>query len=212
MSFLIRCSSLGKIMPEPKTQKDGILSVGAKTHLKSLAQEAVYDYRERVTAKYMEKGNIVEDESIALYNSVFFENYAKNTERRDNGVITGECDMINPGVKGVDIKSAWSLATFPALSEDCHDTAYEWQARGYMALWDVPQWDVAWCMVDTPEELIRYEQRDLHVVSHIDPQMRVSTISYQRDLELEAKIMAKAKAAQEYIISTIQKIKDEHGA
>jgi hypothetical protein len=209
--MLMRCSSLGKIMPEPKTKAEGILSKGAKTYLTGLAKEVVYGYRERVTSKYMEKGTIVEDESIRLYNSVFFRTYTKNSERRDNGIITGECDIIEPGKRGIDIKSAWSLATFPALPEDCHDADYEWQARGYMLLWDVPEWEVAYCMVDTPEELIRYEQRELHEVSHIDPQLRVTSLIYKRDAEKEAKMLEKAKAAQQYIIDTIQKIKETHG-
>lgn len=213
--MLIRCSSLGEIMADPTAAaiKSGeILSVGAKTYLKGLAREAVYGFREEISSKPMQKGIIAEDESIALYNSVFFENLSKNTERRSNDLITGECDLIIPGKKGIDIKSSWSLATFPTLPEDCHKPIYEWQARGYMALWDVPKWEIAFCMVDTPGELISYEQEELHFVSHIDPHMRVTTISYDRDMELEAKIMRNAKAAQEYILATIDRINQIHGA
>lgn len=215
MTHLIRCSSLGKIMTEPTAaaKKAGeVLSVGAKTYLVSLAKESVYDYREEIGSKYLEKGKRVEDEAIQLYNSVFFLDLKKNAERRDNGLITGECDLIVPGKKGIDIKSPWSLATFPAITEDCHDKDYEWQCRGYMMLWDVPEWEVAYCMVDTPDELMRYEQPELHKVGDIDPQMRITTITYQRDLELEEDIKAKVKAAQDFIVATIEKIKIIHGA
>lgn len=215
MSTLIRCSSLGKIMTEPTAtaKKAGeVLSVGAKTYLVSLAKEAVYGYREEICSKYIEKGKRVEDEAIQLYNSVFFHDLKKNSERRDNGLITGECDLIIPGKKGIDIKSSWSLATFPAITEDCHDKDYEWQCRGYMMLWDVPEWEVAYCLVSTPEDLIRYEQPELHLVDDIDPQMRVTTISYQRDPEIEESIKTKVVAAQEFIATTIERIRLIHGA
>ena len=215
--MLIRCSSLVKIMTEPKTKAEGLLSVGAKTYLNGLAREEVYGFREELDVRVIEKGRIVEDESIALYNSVFFESFAKNTERRNNQWITGECDIVKfnasgEALRGVDIKSAWSLATFPVLPEDCGGKDYEWQARGYMMLWECPEWDIAYCMVNTPDELIKWEQRDLHEVDHIDPHLRVTTRRYTRDLEKEELIKAKAEAAQEYYKTIVQKIKDIHGA
>lgn len=191
---------------------DLTLSEGAKTYLKALAREHVYGFKEQIGSKYLDKGIICEDASIALYNSVFFQSHKKNTERRDNGIISGECDLVVPGIKGIDIKTAWSLATFPVLSEDCHDIGYEWQSRGYMALWDVPEWDIAYCMVSTPEDLLRFEQRELHEVDHIDPQLRVTTITYQRDMTLEKKMLVKAELANAYIQSVIERIKAEHGA
>ena len=190
--------------------KDKSLSAGAKTYIESLAKEELYGFKEIITGKYMNKGLIVEDESIQLYNSVFFTDYVKNTERRTNDWITGECDVIIPGVAGIDIKSAWSLATFPATSAAAHDTLYEWQCRGYMMLWDVPLWEVAYCMVNTPDELIKYEQESLHYVDHIDEALRVTIIKYERDMELEAKIIAKVKAARQYFDQITAQIKRDH--
>jgi hypothetical protein len=211
MNLLIRCSSLGKIMPEPKTKGD-VLSVGAKTYLMDLAKQGVYGYYEQVTSKYLEKGIVVENDSIALYNRVNFTALTKNTERREDEYITGECDLIIPGVRGIDVKSSWSLGTFPVVTEDCHDKEYEWQCRGYMRLWNVPAWEVAYCMVDTPEELIRYEQPELHCVSHIPENLRVTSIHYTRDMELEDKIVTKCKAAKEFYTEAVRRILSTHGA
>ncbi len=208
--MLIRCSSLGKIMPDAKA-KGELLSVGAQTYLKDLAKEIYFGYGRHVTSKPMTKGITVEQKSIELYNSVHFLSLTKNTARRHNGLITGEPDLIIPGKRGIDIKSSWSLDTFPILPEDCHDSIYEWQARGYMALWDLPEWEIAFCMVSTPEDLCQYESRQAHNVDHIDPQARVTSITYKRDMELEGKMMAKAKAAQEFIQSTIAKAHEVHG-
>lgn len=207
--MLIRCSSLAKIMTEPKTKAEGLLSKGAKTYLTGLAKEVVYGYREEISSKAMEKGTRCEQESIDLYNQVFFSSLTKNTERQSNDCITGEPDLIGKDF-GVDIKTAWSLCTFPALPEDMPD--YEWQARGYMCLFDLPRWDIAYCMIDTPDDLIGYEQYGIHKVSEIDQHLRVTVVSYHRDADKEARMLEKARAAQIYITETIQKIKDIHGA
>lgn len=212
MNLLIRCSSLGKIMTEPKTKGEA-LSVGAKTYLLDLAGQGVYGYQEEITSKYLEKGLIVEDESIRLYNEVHFEDLRKNTERRDNDWITGECDLIIPGRRGIDIKSSWSLATFPKVTEDCHDKDYEWQCRGYMMLWDVPAWEVAYCMVSTPEDLLgAFEQPELHSVDHIPKHMRVTSIHYTRDAAMEERIAEKCAAAQAFYTDAVRRIHATHGA
>lgn len=234
-----RCSMLGTLMTDAKTIEEQYLtpelvtiqrktkktdedkailapllekslSAGAKTALGKLAKELMYDYKLNVTGKYMDKGLIVEDQAIELYNSVFFTEYEKNTVRLTNEWITGECDIIVPQVKGIDIKSAWSLDTFPALAEDGEESVYEWQCRGYMMLWDVPEWEVAYCMVDTPDELIKYEQEDIHYVSHIDERLRVTVLNYKRDLALEEKIKRKVEAARRYLDSVVFNIKAQH--
>ena len=207
---MIRCHALGKIMTEPKDNKE-ILSVGAKTYLNKLAKESVYEYCPIIKSKYLDKGIICEDEAIRLYNEVHFTDLVKNTERRNNGLISGECDLYIPKKRGIDIKCSWSLDTFPVMTEDCHDKDYEWQCRGYMMLFDVPVWDVAYCLVSTPDELIWEGEEDLHYVDHIDPQMRITCIRYERDLKLEDKIKEKATAAITYIAETKKKILLLHG-
>ena len=210
MNLLIRCSSLGKIMTEPK--KGEAVSAGAKAYLMNLAKQGVYGYYENITSKYMTKGIDCEDEAIALYNAVHFESLAKNAERREDDYITGECDLIIPGKRGIDIKTSWSLGTFPVVPEDCDDSLYEWQARGYMRLWDVPEWEIAYCLVSTPEELIGYEQPELHIVDHIPAHMRVTSITYKRDMDLEQRIIDRCKAAQAYYTDAVSRILATHGA
>ena len=204
-----RASSLGDIMADPK-EKNEILSKGAKTYLEKIAKEFVYGFDEVITGKYMEKGLIVEPESIELYNSVFFTNHKKNTERRSNHWITGECDIFT-GEKIIDIKSSWSLSTFPATAAAGMDKTYEWQGRAYMMLWDVDQFDIAYCMVSTPDELIKYEQEDLHYVDHINPALRVTVVSYKRDLALEERIKVKVDAARRYLSAIVREIEQQHG-
>jgi hypothetical protein len=204
----IRASQLGLIMTEPKVKTE-VLSVGAKTYIKKLAREFVYNFEEEISSKYMDKGIIVEDAAIALYNRVFFTDYKKNEERKTNDWITGECDIYT-GKKIIDIKSSWSLATFPVLSEDGIDKQYEWQGRAYMMLWDCDYFENAYCMVSTPEELLRYDQEDLHYVDGIDESLRVTITPYERDLNLEEQIIIKCEAAQNYFNEVLERIAQDH--
>lgn len=190
---------------------DQTLSAGAKNYLKGIARHFLYGYSPVITTKEMAKGNQCEQDSINLYNAVNFTRHTKNTERRTNDYLTGECDIYVPAKRTKDIKSCWSLESFPLLSEDCHDLTYEWQGRAYGILWpDVEGHEVAFCMVPTPEELIKWEQPDIHQVGHIDPAMRVSTIYYPRDLALDRKLEVKCKVAQKYLGQVVARFNAEH--
>lgn len=201
-----RASSLAEIMTDGKS---GGLSVGAKTHIQQLAKEFVYGYDKRITSKYMDKGIQVEDQSIELLNSVLFTDYKKNTERKENDWITGECDIFT-GDMIYDIKSSWSLDTFPVLASQGEDKTYEWQLRAYMWLWNVDKAAIAYCLVNTPEELIGYENPSIHIVDHINPELRVTFVRYERDESLEKKIQSKVEAARTYYQEVIDQIAKEH--
>jgi len=207
----IRCSSLSKIMSEPKSKSEA-LSVGAKTYIEELAKEFVYGFEKVVTSKEMEKGQLVEAHSIQLINEVFFTNYTKNDERRENEWIMGECDIYVPGRKIIDVKSPWSLATFPATMFAGQDKDYEWQLRGYCMLWDVPLGEINYAMVNTPDELIRFEDPGMHYVDHIDPSLRITRVPYERDRSLEDRIKEKVEAARKYFDEIVEIIAVEHAA
>lgn len=186
------------------------LSAGAKTCVEEMAKQLVYGYEKRVTSKYLEKGLQVEDRAIELYNTVTFSDHRKNTERRENEWISGECDIA--GAKRItDIKASWSLDTFPAMSSAGRDADYEWQGRAYMWLWDKPEFEIAYCLVSTPPELIGYEDEELHMVDHINPALRVTSVIYQRDPVLEQLIKIKVEAANAYLDRVVKQIAREHG-
>jgi len=206
--YKFRASALGEIMTDPKS-KDEALSVGAKTCIEKLAKQLVYGYDEEVSSKYTDKGLMVEDKSIELYNSVFFTDHVKNAERKTNDWITGECDIATPrGI--IDIKSSWSLSTFPATAAAGKDKGYEWQGRAYMWLWDMDEFEIAYCLVNTPEELIGYERPELHIVDHINPELRITVVKYTRDKALEDKIKQRVDDANRYMDLMVKQIATEH--
>lgn len=211
--YLFRCSSIGKLMTEPRTKSEGPLSIGAKTYIRSLAAQEIFGVEFEVTSKEMEKGLEVEPESIALLNRVRGLSLVKNTERKSNDWITGEADLFHvPRRRGHDLKSSWSLATFPITVADCEDRLYEWQMRGYMALWDADEWEVNYAMVDTPERLMRFEPFQLHSVSHIPEHMRLTTWLVKRDAEKESAMWEKVRHAREYFAEVVAEFDRSHPA
>jgi hypothetical protein len=207
-NILFRASSLSEIMTDPKS-KDEVLSVGAKTAITKMAKEMVYGYDEPFSSKYTDKGIQVEDQSIKLLNSVLLKDFVKNKERKANDWITGEADIVTED-SIIDIKSSWSLATFPVLADHGKDKGYEMQLRAYMWLWDKPKASIAYCLVTTPEDLRKWEDHSLHVVDHIIPELRVTLVHYERDRTIEEKIKLKVEAARQYFEEVIREITKQH--
>lgn len=211
--LLFRCSSIGKLMTEPKTLAEGPLSVGARTYIRQLVAQEIFGVTFDVSSKQMEKGIAVEDQSIAMLNRVRGLSLVKNVERKENDFITGEADLFDTATKeGRDLKSSWSLATFPIAVTDCKDKLYEWQMRGYMCLWGAQRWHVDYAMVNTPEDLIgSYEPLALHIVGHIPEHMRLTTWTVTRDMEKEAQILEKARHARAYYAQVLADFDRTHG-
>ena len=85
-----RCSSIGKLMTEPRSKSEGPLSVGAKTYIRELAAQEIFGVDFVVSSKAIEKGIECEDDSILLLNKVRGLSLKKNAERKTNDFITGE--------------------------------------------------------------------------------------------------------------------------
>lgn len=210
--IILRPSSIGQIMGEPRSKaakEAGELSETAKTYLNQLAKEQVYGYRKQIDNKYMQKGRMVEDDSISLFNLVFGTDYEKHVGRIETDLLSGECDIKGDDLI-IDIKSSWSLDTFPATPEDGKNDDYEWQGRAYMHLYDKPKFDLAYCLVSTPDELCKYESPDAHCVDHIPVNMRVTVLHFDRDMALEQKMLDRARRAQQYVLQQIERIKSAH--
>jgi hypothetical protein len=190
-------SSLGKLMTSPRSKSE-VLSEGAKTYIKEVAKENFYGYRTDINSKYIFKGRDQEFDSIELLNSVRFTNYQKNTVRMVDEYMTGEADIVTDDLI-IDVKTSWSLDTFPALAEDGYESKYEWQLRAYMMLYNKPKAELIYCMVTTSNELLNeWENLSLHRVDHIAPEKRITVLSFERDQDKEKDMIEKLSAATEY--------------
>lgn len=209
--ILFRCSSIGKLMTEPKTQKEGPLSVGAKTYIRELVAQDIFSVEFEASSKQMEKGIACEPESIGLLNRVRGLRLTKNTERKTNAWLTGECDIYDAErSRGHDLKTSWSIATFPITTADCEDKLYFYQMQGYMDLWGADEWSVDYALVDTPERLIGYEPLQLHLVSHIPEHLRLTSWVVKRDQAVIDLMHTKVEHARAYYREVLREFDRTH--
>jgi len=192
--MIFRCSSLAKLMTNPRNKSES-LSETAKSYIKQLAKENFYGYTSKI-------------ETISLVNSVWFgSNFVKNQLRETAGYLSGHPDIITDD-SIIDIKTSWSLETFPALPEDAD--SYEWQVRGYMHLFNKPRASVIFCMIDTDDELLSdWDNRDIHKVSHIDPTKRITVVNYERDGILEELMLSRLRDASEFYSQYMQQLNNK---
>jgi len=202
-------------MTKPRT-KGAEWSETAKAAMLEAAREELFDVRRTLDdVRCIGKGRMKEDEGIQLYNDVFLYDLKKveASERRNNGIITGEPDLIALGSqKGVDIKIAWSLLTFPLTEDQAGKKDYEWQARGYMCLFDLPEWEIAYCAVNTPDELLKpWDDPTHHYIDDSIPMHhRITVASYTRDMEIEKEMLAKCDEANKWITDAVKGFAKNH--
>lgn len=212
---MIRCSSIDSIMTEPQKKSDE-WSKTAQSAMLEMAREELFGVRKNIDdVKAIQKGRMCEDAGIDLYNRVFMYDLQKipSEGRRNNGIITGEPDLVAASSrKGVDIKIAWSLLTFPLNEDMAAAKGYEWQARGYMCLFDLPEWEIAYCAVDTPSELLReWDDSKIHFIDPAIPlHHRITVARYTRDMDIEQKMLEKCAAANQWIQNAIKQFAVEH--
>ena len=203
-----RPSSLGKLMTQPKAKSE-VLSETAKSYIKTKAKEDYFGYSTHLQTKPMLKGTDWEEESIALVNQVRGTFYVKNKERFENEFLTGEPDIILDN-SIIDIKTSWSLDTWPVTPEEGVNKDYMWQLFAYCWLLDKPQAELMYCMIDTDDVLLGdWDNRFIHKVSHIDPRKRITVLEYQRNTINEDMMVEKLTAATEYYNNYIEQLNNK---
>lgn len=153
--YLFRASQLGRLMSNGRAA----CSIGQEcyNYLNEVYIAEVYKRSNEVSSKFMEKGTLVEEQSISLLSSVDKTLYFKYKGGRiKNDWIIGTPDIKSP--KGIDTKSSWNLHTFFKATVD---KDYDWQCLGYSWLCDLEQWEYVYCLVNSPEHLIEREERSL---------------------------------------------------
>ena len=204
-------SSIGKIMSNDRSGKN--MGQTAKSYIKSIAKQDFYGYNIELNNKYIIKGIEQEQDSINLVNAVRFTDYKKNKVRLETELMTGECDiLLDESI--IDIKTSWSLETWPATAEDGDESLYEWQGRAYMYLYDRPSFELIYCMVSTDPKndlglLNQWDNMSLHRVDHIDAAKRITVIRYERDIELELAMLERLRHASEFYVQYINKLNNK---
>lgn len=201
-NILFRASEIGEIMAYP--EKD-TLPKGAMTFIENKASQILLDWRDKIDTFPMQKGIDVEDHSIALFNEVTGNFFFKNSERKANNFITGECDIFDEDTSTIwDIKSSYSKKTHKIRIDVKENKTYFWQLVSYAELWDTENAGLARCLVDTPEHLISSKDDiDWHIVSHIEPRKRCAYGQMQVTTELREQLMNRVKLAQNKLMEML---------
>lgn len=193
------------------------LSEGAKEHVHKMVKRYLFDYPEpELGSKEVRKGIMQENAAISLLSAVTGELYTKNETRFNNEFLTGEPDLLADD-HGNDTKCPWSFEQFPLTADIARKYAvaagYEWQNRGYMLLTNRERWATSYCMVDTPSELMPpWENHEAHNLHGIPIEQRVTTVWFERDLEIEKRIEQKCRAGQAYAHHLIEQFTKEKAA
>lgn len=195
--MIFRASMVGDLMSYPDNDK---IPDGAITILDKLISQKLINWQDAELDYYtLEKGIRCENESIELYNEVHDTFYIKNVERVTVDLLTGECDLLDTKESLViDIKTAYSKKTYPLRLK--MSKLYEWQLRAYMYLYNVDQAELAYCLIDTPADLIsQKDPEQWHIMSDVPLKYRVSTLRITRDLEKEQQLLNRLALCSQYI-------------
>lgn len=177
------------------------LSAGAKTYVKNWVKEKVYGNKKTFSSKYTEKGIITENECVDLISKVLNIRFLKkNTKRKSNEYLTGECDSLLKDYV-LDYKSSWDCFSFPIFQNGIAKKEYRDQGQGYMELEQKPKFLLCYCLIDMPDYMIEkmarnqfwqatekrseseiYEElKELHTYSHLPDHLRVKVFEYSYD-------------------------------
>ena len=178
----IRASQVGKIMTSSRSKGD-VLSKTAKTYLEQLAKEELLGVRTEFSSKYTDKGNIVEDDAIALVEKVNDWDFLyKNEEHFSNDYVTGTPDVLTEDVL-LDVKSSWNVDTFPMFDKELKNKDYYYQLQAYMWLTNKTESYLCYCLVDTPKFIIKAEVRKLHKPRYSDIKAIILKHKFNADTE-----------------------------
>jgi len=213
----VRASQIGKIMTNPRKSGE-VLSQTAKSYVEEVVLKEKYGIRKEFSSRYTDKGNEVEEESIALVNDVLnFKFIYKNDEHFTNDWITGTPD-VNTDEVLIDVKSSWDASTFPWFETELPNKDYYYQLQGYMWLTGKNESILAYCLIDTPIEMVedeirrahwkfhlidesqelREEVESKHKFSHIPKNRRVKYWFVQKDESVIEQIKERVELCREY--------------
>ena len=149
--FKIRASGCGKLMGKKGLGKTGL------SFAEMWLKEKVYNRRKDIKSKYLEKGNLMEDNSLdEVAKNMGMGILIKNEKHFTNDYMTGTPDAI---VKDcvIDVKNSWSWETFPLLETEVPNSDYYFQLQVYMELTGTSKAKLIYTLMDTPEHLIQKE-------------------------------------------------------
>ncbi|HHF5606951.1 TPA: translocation protein TolB precursor [Haemophilus influenzae] len=186
----------------------------AKSAVRKIVKYDLFGYQDFEGNKYTEKGIALEEQAIKLSGRKRGLPLKKNTERRENDWITGECDIYVPSRKLIiDTKCSWDISSHPFFADEAEEKAkkagYDAQMQGYMWLWGCDEAQIDFVLLPTPyDQLSSYDDssRYIDLVEQIPQEKRITTVTIKRDEKIIEKIKERVEIAQEYYQQLIQEM------
>ena len=196
-----------------------------KSYIQELWLHLEYGYKEPMVTDVLLKGNMCEQDGMALVTDVLggdeFRSKNKKPFGDDDPYFMGTPDVVLKDVVE-DIKNAWSLKTFVNIEKP--DPVYYAQGQVYMHLTGRELFRIHHCLINTPIELVQNEQRKFfwkyggneenrhyqdaaiqieqnHNFDHIPMEKRVKTFEFEYDPSFIAELQSKVILAREYYSS-----------
>jgi hypothetical protein len=198
--------------------KSEVLSKTCKSYLQELAIEEMYGIKKEFSSRYTDKGIAVERNSIDLIQLVSDYGFMyKNEEHFENDYLTGTPDVNTDNIL-LDVKSSYDATTFPWFEEEIPNKDYYYQLQGYMALCNKRKSVLAYCLVNTPFQIVEDEVRRAHWkehlideseelradvearhnFDHIPPEKRIKTFEVRYDKDVVKAIYERIKECRKY--------------
>lgn len=191
-----RASSWGNLLAESKDKKEPVGKTAAAELIKIYNYER-YGRKKDVTSPAMDKGKLVENDSIGIFGKVEGQEFEKNEEKFENDFFTGHPDIIHEN-SVYDIKSSWELDTFTIKLLETIDKGYEAQLNCYYDLTGAQGGAIVYCLADCPPEVLLGEKRKLlyalNVISEESPEYIRASINLENlltfpDIDLRERVI-----------------------
>jgi len=154
--------------------------------------------REEIWSKYIDKGNYVEDDLIEFMADVLGYGMAEKNKGDEatkwDDYLIGTCDVALPKLV-IDVKAPWNNTALQS-NVDFIDSDYVFQGRGYMRLWDKPEFILFYGLMNTPAD-VNFENEITY--DHIPTEERWIAYKVTRDIEIENQIVERVKLCREWL-------------
>lgn len=161
-----RASSWGSLMALPKDAEDkkaGKLGVSTQKELLKIYRLLKYGwYEDDITTPAMEKGTIVQPESILMYSKVTGQIFTENSENLENEWFTGTPDVflgktIQTATQVDDMKNSFILSNFTDKTVEKVTPEQKCQLNVYYSLTGAPGGNIVHALTSLPEQMFQKE-------------------------------------------------------
>lgn len=189
--FKIRASGSGKIMGVKGLGKTG------QAFIEEWLKQQIYNTRKDISSKYLDKGNMCEEDSIDFiaHHKDYF-GIHKNEQYFEDEYFCGTPDVITKDYL-IDVKNSWDCFTFPLFETDVPNKDYFYQAQVYMHLTGVHKYKLIYTLLDTPEELL-YKSEPTNYKA-IDAKYRIKEFEIDYDPTVIEKMKERVLECREYV-------------